>query len=121
MKTYIHNRSKSFGHAFNGIRYFLAETPNARIHLLVSLFAISLGIVFSISLQEWCITVLTIAMVLSMEALNSGLESLADASVPEYHPLIKKAKDLAASAVLIASLGALAIGFFIFAPYILAL
>ena len=52
----------------------------------------------------------------SAEALNTALEFLADAAKPEYHPLVKKAKDVAAGAVLIAALGAAVIGALVFIP-----
>jgi diacylglycerol kinase (ATP) len=55
------------------------------------------------------------------EALNTAIEFLADVASPEFHPLVKKAKDVAAGAVLISAIGALIIGIIIIGPYVLKL
>jgi diacylglycerol kinase (ATP) len=52
------------------------------------------------------------------EALNTAIELLTDLASPEYHPLAGKAKDVAAGAVLIAAIGAIAIGFLVFGPHL---
>ena len=67
---------------------------------------------------EWLILVLTIFLVFSMEAMNSALEKLADRVSPEYSPLIRDAKDLAAGAVLLVAIGAVIVGLIIFIPYL---
>ena len=54
------------------------------------------------------------------EALNTALEHLIDAQSPEFHPVVGRAKDIAAGAVLISAAGAVAIGLFIFVPHVLA-
>lgn len=64
---------------------------------------------------------LCIALVLSLEALNTAVEHLTDLVSPDYHPLAGKAKDVAAAAVLIAAMGAIVAGGLIFLPKIVAL
>jgi diacylglycerol kinase len=64
---------------------------------------------------------LCIALVLALEAVNSAIEYLADKISPEQDPLIGKAKDIAAGAVLIAAIGAAIIGSLIFIPKLIAL
>ena len=52
------------------------------------------------------------------ESLNTAVELLADAALPEFHPLVRKSKDVAAAAVLIAAGGALLIGILVFVPHV---
>lgn len=65
--------------------------------------------------------VLCIALVISLEALNTAIEHLTDLVSPDYHPLAGKAKDVAAAAVLIAAMGAAVAGGLIFLPKITVL
>jgi len=62
--------------------------------------------------------VIAIMTVWTAEALNTALEFLADVASPESHPLIKKAKDVAAGAVLISAMGSAAIALLIFTPHV---
>jgi diacylglycerol kinase (ATP) len=55
------------------------------------------------------------------EALNTALELLADVASPEFHPLVEKAKDVAAGAVLISAIGSVIIGLLVFGPCMLKL
>jgi diacylglycerol kinase len=58
----------------------------------------------------------TIALVLILEGLNTAVEAAVDLSSPNFHPLAKAAKDLAAAMVLIASIASLAVGLLILGP-----
>ena len=68
---------------------------------------------------EWALLVFAIALVWVAEGLNTGIEFLADAAVPDPHSLIKHAKDVAAGAVLLASIAAAVIGALVFLPHLL--
>ena len=114
-------RLGSFRYAFAGIRTLLITQHNARIHALATVLVCGVGALLALSLTEWCFLVLAITAVWVAEALNSALEFLADALHPEQHPKIKQAKDVAAAAVLAASLGAAIIGLLVFAPHLLRL
>lgn len=94
--------------------------PNARIHAAAAAAAIGLGAYFQISRSEWAVVSLCIALVLSLEALNTAIEHLTDLASPDYHPLAGKAKDVAAAAVLIGAIGAAVAGGLIFFPKIWA-
>ena len=65
--------------------------------------------------------IFAIALVWTAEGLNTALEWLCDVAAPEYHPLVKKAKDVAAAAVLLAAIGSALIGLLVFGPRLLAL
>lgn len=120
-KFSISDRLKSFQHAFNGLKLILKEEHNFRIHALATFLVIILGFYLDINKSEWIFLILCIALVLCSEAFNTALEHLADALTVEYHPIIKKAKDVAAAATLITAIGALICGGIIFTPKILHL
>jgi diacylglycerol kinase len=112
---------KGFGYAFSGIRDTYKTEPNFRFHFFAMILVILLGLLLSISGVEWLWVFLAIALVMAMELINTALEALADSTSAKYNPLIKKAKDAAAAAVLVVSIFALLIGICIFVPKILIL
>lgn len=114
-------RLKSFVYAFRGIGLLVRNEHNARIHLVAAVAAVTAGFLLKITAVEWIIVVLVIGAVLAAEAFNSALEALCDLVSPGYHESIKKAKDLAAGAVLLVAIAAAIIGSVIFLPRILTL
>ena len=80
-----------------------------------------MGFLLKIKTAEWCILVLTIASVWGAEAMNAALERNVDLVTEEWKPLAKKAKDLAAGAVLIYAIGSVIIGIIIFLPKLISL
>lgn len=114
------SRIESFRHAFRGLRPLFASQPNARIHLVLASIAIAAGVALQLPASDWCWVAAAITMVLVTEALNTAIETLGDAvSEGRRHPLVGRAKDLAAAAVLLAAMGAVAIGVIIFVPHLL--
>lgn len=109
-------RIQSFKYAFNGIFTLLRSQPNAWIHAVATLGVCAAGVYCKLQRGEWCWIVLAIMAVWMAEALNTALEFLADAVNPTHHPLVGKAKDVAAGAVLIAAIGSVVIGLLIFGP-----
>jgi diacylglycerol kinase len=110
------SRIKSFSFAFQGIKTFFQTQHNAWIHTLAGICVIVLGIVFKLTIPEWCWLIFAIGLVFITEMLNTAIEFLTDLVSPEYHPLAKKVKDVAAGAVLFASIVAVLIGLIIFIP-----
>ncbi|TLS39364.1 diacylglycerol kinase family protein [Pseudalkalibacillus caeni] len=104
----------SFRFAFEGIVYLLKKEQNFRIHLLVGTAVLILGFLLGLSAVKMAILFLVIGIVLSLEAMNTGIERVVDLVTEEYHPLAKKAKDVSAAAVLIFSFAAAGIGFLFF-------
>lgn len=107
---------KSFTNAFHGIAFLFKSQLNARIELIIAFIVIVFGFVFKISPTEWILIVLCIALVLAFEGINTAIEIFADKLHPGFDENIGKAKDVAAGAVLIASIFAAVIGFIIFVP-----
>lgn len=115
------NRILSFKYAFDGFRSFIKEEANLRMHIVMSLIVIILGFVFKINTSEWISICFAIGLVISMEAINTAIENLADFVCSEKNELIKKVKDISAFAVLFCAIIAVVIGLLIFTPKILDL
>jgi undecaprenol kinase len=111
----------SFRYATVGLRTFFATTRNARVQVCAGLAAITLAAFLGISRVEWAILLLTIGAVLALEAVNSAIEAMVDLVTLDYHPLAKRAKDLAAGAVWLMALMSVAIGALLFLPRLAAL
>ena len=113
-----HPTPESFVYAFGGIKLAFKNEPNFKFHIIAAIIAIILGILLKLNSIEFAILILTICMVLMLELINTTLEALVDIVSPEIHPKARIAKDVSAAAVLIASLGSLAIGAILFLPKI---
>lgn len=111
---------KSFGYAFCGIWECIRDERNIRIHLTMTTLVIIGGIILRISLFEWIICLMLFGLVISLELVNTAIESTVDLVTEEKRPLAKKAKDTAAGAVLVSAIFAAIIGFIIFVPKIIA-
>ena len=110
----------SVGHAFRGFFIALKSETSLKIQTSLGIIAIGLGIYLKITTTEWIFIVLCISAVLTTETINSSIEELADRVTLENDPMIKKVKDMAAGAVLIAASAALLIGAIIFIPKFIA-
>jgi diacylglycerol kinase len=114
-------RARSFRYASLGIFYVLQSQHNAWIHAVATILVVAAGFYFHLSAAEWCLIVLAMTSVWTAEAMNTAVELLADAATNEFHPLIGRAKDVAAGAVLVTAIGASIIGIIIFWPHLATL
>lgn len=117
----ISGRIRSGIHAVHGILEMLRSQHNAWVHALATLVVVIAGWGFGVSATQWCFLILAMMAVWVAEGLNTAFEFLCDVASPDFNPLIKKSKDVAAGAVLLSALGAAAIGLIIFVPYLLEL
>ncbi len=85
-----------------------------RLHLLVAALVALLALVTQVSAIEAALLALAIGLVISLELANSALEQALDAVAPERNPLVGRAKDMAAGAVLASSLAAIAVAIAVF-------
>ena len=120
-KFSIRKRAHSFVYAFRGIFYTLRTQHNIWIQLALMLLALVLGFVYDITRMEWIAIAAVSGLVLSLEIVNTAIETFLDARYPEQDKKIGLVKDLAAGAVLMASIAALVVGLLIFIPKIFAL
>jgi len=114
----IIGRIRSFIYAVRGVATMVASQHNAWIHALATVVVGTAGFLLRLDTGEWCWVILAIMAVWTAEALNTALEFLADAATPPEHPLVKRAKDVAAGAVLISAIGSTIIAVLIFGPKI---
>lgn len=113
-KSWFAGRVASFRYAINGLVKILSGQHNFRIHLVVGALVVTAGLILELPAIDWCVLILTIALVLSLEAINTALELLVDLVAPEFNEKAGLVKDIAAGAVLISAVAAVIIGIIIF-------
>lgn len=92
-----------------------------RIHIVVAALACIAAFYLNLTSIEWVIIIICIVLVISFELLNTAIEELCNMIHPEQHPVIKKIKDIAAGAVLVAAIGSVVVGLIIFLPKLISL
>lgn len=115
----VEARVQSFRNAFAGVLDVLRGEHNAWIHAAMTAAVCSLAGWLGVSRLEWCVLALAIASVWAAEAMNTALEHLADATTGDPDPRIRRAKDAAAGAVLLAAAGAAVVGLLVLGPPLL--
>ncbi len=107
---------EAFRYAAAGMVEAFRSQRNVRIHVVVGTLAMELGVLYGLGTRAWMALVTVATLVLAMEMVNTALEAAVDLAHPDWHPLAKAAKDVVAGGVLVAALGALAVGCIIFGP-----
>lgn len=115
-ESFLVNRLKSIGYAFNGAQYLLKTESSIKIQFVIAIFVTAAGFYYSISASEWLIQMTCIGLVMSIEGVNTAIEYIADFIHPEHHHKIGRIKDIAAGAVFIASIAALIVAIIIYYP-----
>lgn len=110
---------KSFYYASQGFIYVLKHEQNMNIHLCIAIIALIGAYWLRIPSIHWLVLLLVIAGMFALEIMNTAIERTVDLVTNEYHPLAKRAKDIAAAAVFIYCLFAVVIGLIIFLPPLL--
>jgi diacylglycerol kinase (ATP) len=105
----------SFNNAFEGIIHVLRTQRNMRIHFAIAVVVIVLALIVNVTKLELIALLISITFVLIAEMINSAIEGAIDIATTSFDPMAKLAKDIAAGAVLLASVNALAIGYLVFA------
>ena len=106
----------SFRCASAGLLDVFHTQRNFRIHLSSAALALLLAAWLNLPRPQWPCLILVIGMVLSAEVFNTSAEILVDLTSPEYHPLAKRVKDVAAGAVLLAAMFAVIVGLLLLGP-----
>ena len=109
---------QGLGYAFAGLGIAWKEEANFRIQVVMTLLVVAFGWYVRLTSVEWMFVALSIAFVLSAEAFNTAIEELGDLHETNHNPRVARLKDLSAAAVLLASLGALAVGLIVFLPHL---
>jgi diacylglycerol kinase len=111
----------SFRHAGRGLAWAVSSQANVRVHLVAAAVVIVGAVLFKFSLVEFAVLLLCFAIVIAAELFNTTLEVLIDYAWPEHHPMIGRAKDVAAASVLVAALGTAIVGVLLFGHHLLEL
>jgi diacylglycerol kinase len=106
---------RRFGDAFRGVKAGIRGQSSFFVHFFVAAMVVAAGAVLQVDLYEWCLLLLCITVVIAAEMFNSALESMAKAITGEPDPHLGNSLDIAAAAVLLASIGASLVGTIIFA------
>jgi diacylglycerol kinase (ATP) len=106
---------ESFNYAFEGIIHVLRTQRNMRIHFLFAFVVLVAALVTGVSKFELIALLIAIAFVLIAEMLNTAIEGAIDVATTSFDPMAKLAKDIAAGAVLIATVTAVSVGYLVFA------
>ena len=114
----VQGRLRSFRFALAGIAVMLRTQHNAWLHLAATVVVVATAIVLKIDAEDWRWLVVAFVLVWVSEAVNTAFEHLCDVVSPQFHTAVKTSKDIAAGAVLIAAVGAAALGAMIFLPYL---
>jgi diacylglycerol kinase (ATP) len=107
--------------AIEGILYAVKNQRHMRNHFLVALFLLGAVLFLGVSSLEFILLAISVSFVLFAELINTAVELCVDIVSPDYHPLAKAAKDVAAGAVLTAAAGAAVMGYLILSRYIFPL
>lgn len=110
---------RSFVFATHGLKHVVKYEQNMQIHLVCSLVVIILAWWLQFPLVHWMILLLVIGGMFSLEIMNTAIERTVDLYTTEFHPIAKRAKDVAAAAVFVYGVFAVVIGLLLFGPPLL--
>jgi len=117
-ESFFVDRIKSIGYAFKGVYYLIATEASIKVQFAIGIIMTIAGFYFELSIIEWIIQILVIALIMAFEGMNTAIEEIADFIHPEFHKKIGLIKDISAGAVFIFAIAAIIIGLIIYLPKI---
>ncbi len=114
--SFLVNRIKSVGYAFKGAYLLITTEASLKVQFFIGVIMTIAGFHYDLSATEWIVQILIIALIMSIEGVNTAIEEIADFVHPDHHPKIGLIKDLAAGAVFIFAVAAVVIGCIIYIP-----
>ena len=112
---------ESFFCAFKGIIYIFKTERNFRFHIMFSVLVLLCSLIFNLSYVELSVILIMIAVVLTLEIINTIIENIIDFLCKDYNLNIKIIKDMASGAVLVSAFISIIVGLLIFIPKILVI
>ena len=109
---------RSFMYASQGLVFVIKHEQNMQIHLIAAGCILFSAYLLNFPTLHWLILLLVIAGMFSLEIMNTAIERTVDLVTEEFHPLAKRAKDIAAAAVFVYCVFAVIIGLILFVPAI---
>lgn len=95
---------RRLGFALSGLALAFSRERSVRTHMLAGAAVLAVLLLTRPPAVWWAIAALAVGLVLVAELLNTAIEALTDRLHPERHPEIRVVKDVAAAAVLLASI-----------------
>ena len=114
--SFLMNRIKGMGYAIKGAWMLLKNEASIQVQIVIAILITIAGFYFEISTTEWILQIITIALVLSIEGLNTALEEMADFIHPDRNSKIGYIKDVAAGAVFFIAVAAVIVACIIYIP-----
>lgn len=108
------NFLESFVCAFKGIVYVFKNERNFKFHILFSTLVLLCSLFFKLSYIELSVILIMIAIVLTLEIINTIIENIMDFLCKDYNVNIKIIKDMASGAVLVSAFISIIVGLLIF-------
>jgi len=117
--NFLVDRVRSFKYAFSGLHDILTTEHNAWIHAIFTIIIVTVALSLKIPFIEFVLIIIVITLVWVAEAFNTVLEIVVNMVSPRYSKVAKRAKDIAAGAVLVAAIGACIVGLILLGPPLL--
>ena len=118
LAKFLAARLRSISYALSGLAFAFKSEGNLSVHLLATVIVLAFAASLGVSRSDWAILTIAIALVWVAELLNTAIEYLCNLVSPEKSESVKRAKDVAAAAVLVAAIAAVVLGALVFAPYL---
>lgn len=112
---------RSFGYAIEGFVTAVKTERNIKVMLAAGVLTVIAGFVVRLDIAEWAVVAICIGLVIHGELCNTAMEAIVDLATQEFHPLAKRAKDIAAASVYVLSITAAIVGVLVFAHALLNL
>ena len=116
-KKGIRRTLRTFKFSFQGLAYAYKNEQSMLIHAIGSVVTIALGFIYSLTLTEWAIVFIALAVILASELINTAIEAAVDLCTLEIHPLAKIAKDCGSAATFVLTICAVIVCLMVFVPY----
>lgn len=116
-KKGIRRTLRTFKFSFQGLAYAYKNEQSMLIHAIGSVVTIALGFIYSLTLTEWAIVFIALAVILASELINTAIEAAVDLCTLEIHPLAKIAKDCGSAATFVLTICAVIVCLMVFIPY----
>jgi diacylglycerol kinase (ATP) len=120
-ESFLVGRLKSISYAFKGAYHLIANEASIKVQFAIGIIMTIVGFYFDLSTTEWIIQILVIALIMTIEGINTAIEEIADFIHPEFHKKIGLIKDISAGAVFIFAIAAVIIGLIIYLPKIISI
>ncbi len=110
---------RKFYYAFYGFYIAFREEKSMLIHTFVSILVLVFSAAIKLSVTQWPVIVLTIALVVTLELINTAIENIVDIISFKYNLNAKKVKDISAAATMVVALASISISLLVFIPRII--